>query len=534
MLGAVSLAAASLAACAGQGDHLTVDEAADSLDFDGFLAHMEALSSDAMEGRRPGTAGYDNAAAYLIEQVQALGLEPGGVDGTYRQPITFRRARVEEGSATFSIGGDALEYGTDFALNARVIEASTQVLDAPVVFAGYGISAADMGYDDFAGIDVANKLVIVLGGAPDDFGSLERTVLTSSKTRDQELRTRGAAGIIGVQPDGPVSNRGRTHYLTPELPVTDAFSSEELRAAVVVPRSVVAQWITAAGRNLDEIEASLQAGEPQSFDLDVRASVEGRYEHEDFESANVAALLPGSDPELRDEHLVMTAHLDHLGVGIPLDGDSIYNGTLDNASGSAAILTLASALSRMEAPRRSILFLWVTAEESGLLGSEYFARFPTVEEPGRVVANQNIDGVMGMIAASTDLLAFGYEHSNLSDAVDYAVEHVDMPVSPDPTPDQNLFVRSDQYSFVRQGIAAIWVQAARDAVDPNVDAQAELNRWIVERYHKPTDDLDQPVDMLGVRNELVSNLYVTHYIANELDAVVWEPESFLYRRRPGG
>lgn len=496
---------------------------------------MDTLSSDAMEGRRPGTAGYDNAASYLIRQVQALGLEPGGVDGTYQQPITFRRARVEEGSTSFSIDGEALEPGRDFALIPRVIEASTQLLDAPVVFVGYGISAADMGYDDFADVEVANKLVVVIGGAPDDFGSLERTVLSSNKTRNAELRRRGAAGIIGVQPDEASLPAGsRTHYLTPGLPVTDAFSSEELRTAIVVPRRIFAGWIADAGRDLAEIEASLQAGEPQSFDLGVRASVEARYEHEEFESANVAALLPGSDPELRDEHLVMTAHLDHLGVGAPLAGDSIYNGTLDNASGSAAILTLASALTRMEAPRRSILFLWVTAEESGLLGSEYFARFPTVEAPARVVANQNIDGVMGMIAASTDLLAFGYEHSNLSDAVDYAVEHVDMPVSPDPTPDQNLFVRSDQYSFVRQGIAAIWVQAARDAVDPNVDAQAELDRWIVERYHKPTDDLDQPVDMLGVRNELVSNLYVTHYIANELDAVVWEPESFLYRRRPGG
>lgn len=496
---------------------------------------MEALSGDAMEGRRPGTRGYDNAAQYIIDEVQALGLEPGGVDGTYEQPITFRRSTVEDGSATMSVEGRALTYGADFTVVPRVMEASVQLIDAPIVFAGFGISAPDLGYDDFADVDVANKLVIVLAGAPDHFGSLERTVLSSGKTKDSELRTRGASGIIEVRGGGrPLDGRAPIRYLTPHLPTTDAYSSEELRASLVLSEEVVSGWLAGAGRNLDAVRASLQAGEPQSFDLDLTARVEARFGHDDFESANVAALLPGSDPELRHEHLVMTAHLDHLGVGIPLDGDSIYNGTLDNASGSAAILTLAETLTRMEQPRRSILFLWVTAEESGLLGSEYFARFPTVEEPGRVVANQNIDGVMGMIAASTDLLAFGYEHSNLSEAVDYAVEHVDMPVSPDPTPDQNLFVRSDQYSFVRQGIAAIWVQAARDAVDPAIDAQAELNRWIVERYHKPTDDLDQPVDMLGVRNELVSNLFVTHYIANELDAVVWEPESFLYRRRPGG
>lgn len=492
---------------------------------------MDTLSSDAMAGRQPGTAGYDAAAEYLIRQAQAIGLEPGGVDGTYRQPITFRRASVEEGSATMSVGGEALSYGADFAAIARVMEPSSQLLAANVVFAGYGISAADLGYDDFADIEVANKLVIVVAGAPDGFGSLERTVLSSSKTRDAELRARGAAGIIGVQPDGaPLPGGSRTHYLAPSLAVTDAFSSEELRAALVVPERMVARWMATAGRDLEEVKANLRAGEPQSFDLDVSASFEARYTHEDFESANVAALLPGSDPELRDEHLVMTAHLDHLGIRAPLNGDSIFNGTLDNASGSAAILTLASGLTRMEAPRRSILFLWVTAEESGLLGSEYFARFPTVAEPGRVVANQNIDGVMGMIAEATDVLAFGYEHSNLSDAVDYAVGRTGTPVSPDPTPDQNLFVRSDQYSFVRQGIAAIWVQAGRTSADPAIDAQGELDRWIVERYHKPTDDLAQPVDLGGVRDELESNLLVTYYIANEMGPIVWDPGSFLGRR----
>ena len=240
----------------------------------------------------------------------------------------------------------------------------------------------------------------------------------------------------------------------------------------------------------------LRAGEPTSFELDAEAHIRGRFVHESFESANVVARLPGTDPALADEHLVLTAHLDHLGIGTPEEGDSIYNGTLDNASGSAALLTIASTLTRMDAPRRSILFLWVTAEESGLLGTEYFARYPTLAE-GRVVANQNIDGVMGMIAAATDVLAFGYEHSNLSEAVDYAVDRTGMPVSPDPTPEENLFIRSDQYAFVRQGVPAIWVQAGRTSLDPAVDAQEQLDRWIVERYHSPDDDSEQPIDMEG-------------------------------------
>ncbi len=288
----------------------------------------------------------------------------------------------------------------------------------------------------------------------------------------------------------------------------------------------------AAGRELDEVRAALQAGEPRSFDLGLEAHLTATFEHEAFESANVAALLPGTDPARADEHLVMTAHLDHLGVGAPQDGDSIYNGTLDNASGSSALLTLAAALTRMEAPRRSLLFLWVTAEESGLLGSEYFARFPTVD--GTVVANQNVDGVMGMIATATDMLAFGYEHSNLSEAVDFAVARTGTPISPDPTLDQNLFIRSDQYAFVRQGVPAIWVQSGRTSADPGVDAQQELNDWIAERYHRPTDDMDQPVARAGVEVELRTNLLVTHYVLNEMDEVAWDTESFLYGLRPEG
>ena len=289
--------------------------------------------------------------------------------------------------------------------------------------------------------------------------------------------------------------------------------------------------MASVGQNFDDVMASLRSGTPRSFDLEMEGEVRAGFLHDPFESPNVAALLPGSDPDLRGEHLVLTAHLDHLGIGIPLAGDSIYNGTLDNASGSSALLTLASVLTRMEAPRRSILFLWVTAEENGLLGSEYFARFPTVD--GRVVANQNVDGVMGMITATSDMLAFGYEHSNLSEAVDAAVARSGTPVSPDPTPDQNLFIRSDQYAFVRQGIPAIWVQSARSAVDPTRDAQGELNTWIAERYHRPTDDLAQPMDLDGVMTELRTVFHVTHHIANEMGEIRWDEESFLYQRFGG-
>ena len=493
---------------------------------------MSALSGDDFQGRRPGTAGYDSAAAYVARQAQNLGLEPSGMDGSYLQPIAFRRATVEPTATVFSVGDQMLTHGRDYLTAPRTTLVDVRV-EAPLVFAGYGISAPGLGYDDFEGIEVEGKLVVVMAGAPDAFGSLERTVLSSSASRDAELRERGARGVIVVQPE-PLqsSTRPRVDFVVPTEAASDIAAAtvpEELEASLTVSQTVAAAWFDAAGHSLDDVRARLEAGEPTSFDLGLEGLVQARFDHEAFASPNVAALLPGTDPTLQDEVLVLTAHLDHLGVGMALAGDSIYNGTLDNASGSAALLTLASVLTQLEAPRRSILFLWVTAEESGLLGSEYFARFPSLGER-RIVANQNMDGVMGMITAASDVLAFGYEHSNLSEAVDYAVGITGTPVAPDPTPEENLFIRSDQYAFVRQGIPAIWVQGGRTALDPDRDAQAELDTWIVERYHKPTDDLDQPFDLEGVRRELRSNLLVTWYITNELGPIEWHPSSFLYQR----
>lgn len=507
---------------------LTIDEALENLSIKAFVDHMTVLSGDVMTGRRPGTPGYDAAAAYVIQESRSLGLKPGGLNNTYLQPIAFRRTRVDPTSTAFNVDGSPLTP-TDFTLSPRTTSNKIDV-EASMIFGGFGISAPDLGYDDFEGIDVKDKLVVVISGAPDHFGSLERTVLSSSASRDAELRERGAAGVVVVRlGETRASAPSRTRYVAPPDLTQDTGIPEELEASVTVSQRIAADWISRSGKTFENVLETIRSGVPLSFDLGIDGRVRGNFVVETFESANVAALLPGSDVDLQDEVLVLTAHLDHLGMGIPIDGDSIYDGTLDNASGSAALLTIASVLTRMEAPRRSVLFLWVTAEESGLLGSEYFARFPSIS-PQRIVANQNIDGVMGMITAATDVLAFGYEHSNLSEAVDYAVARTGTPVSPDPTPEENLFIRSDQYAFVRNAIPAIWVQGGRTSLDPARDAQGELDTWIAERYHKPTDGLDQPFDLEGVRRELEANLLVTYHIANEMGPIRWDENSFLYRR----
>ncbi len=526
--------AIGVGACSSEPPGLNVDEALEAISLETFQGHLKALSADAMAGRGPGTAGYDSAAAYVAREAQALGLAPGGTQGSYMQPIQFRRATLVDGSTFLTVDGEELEAGVDFLVRpeARVEEID---ITAPLVFVGYGIHGPDQ-WADVAGIDVAGKIVVITPGTPDHFSSLERTVLGSARDLDERLQGRGALAVIRISPreaGGPEwsnavdrARRPSVDYLPP--PGEGEGLSDSSFPNVLVARPVAEGWFAAQSRELDAVQERLKAGETQSFDLGIEARLRARFNHQSFESSNVVALLPGSDPELSGEYLVMTAHLDHLGIRPTFDGDSIFNGTLDNASGAAALLTLASVLARMDRPERSMAFLWLTAEESGLLGSDYFARYPSV--PGRVVANQNIDGVMAMITASSDVLAFGYEHSNLAEAVDVAVARTGTPVSPDPTPEENLFVRSDQYSFVRQGIPAIWVQGGRTGARPGEDPQAALDTWIQERYHQPDDDLDQPIDLEGVAVELRANLLVTHQILNEMGPIRWNPDSFLYRR----
>ena len=288
---------------------LTIDEALENLSTETFVNHMTALSGDLMTGRRPGSPGYDAAAAYVIKESRSLGLKPGGIDNTYLQSIVFRRTQVDPTSTAFNVNGSPLTQATDFTLHPRTTRDNIDV-EAPMIFAGFGISAPDLGYDDFEAIDVTGKLVVVVSGAPDHFGSLERTVLSSNASRNAELRERGAAGVVVVRlGEVRASNPSLTRYIIPADLVQDTGTPEELEASVTVSQQVAEDWIRRSGRTLENVLATIRSGVPLSFDLDIDGRVRGNFVIETFESANVAALLPGSDVDLRDEVLVLTAHL---------------------------------------------------------------------------------------------------------------------------------------------------------------------------------------------------------------------------------
>jgi hypothetical protein len=283
---------------------------------------------------------------------------------------------------------------------------------------------------------------------------------------------------------------------------------------------------TGAAESWEEVLAAAEAGRPQSFPLPLRARMHMRSRHERIECANVAAVLRGADPVLRDEYVVYTAHLDHEGIVEGPDGPAIYNGAVDNASGTAVLLDVARAFARLpERPRRSVLFLGVTAEEVGLLGSDYFAHFPTVPR-NRIVANLNIDGATILYPVG-DVVAHGADHSSLGPVVHRAAALLGIGVSPDPAPEQVFFIRSDQYPFVKKGIPALFVMPGFQSSDPEIDGRAVFENWLATRYHRPSDDFSQPLDFdsaaIGGRLYFLTGLDV----ANTAERPHWNAESFF-------
>ncbi len=497
--------------------------------------HIRFLASDRLEGRGTGTAGYDSAAHYVAKHFAALHLDSAGTEG-YFQPVPFRRARAVEGSSLVLAGRSGRRQLTAYRDYVPVpnFVATRAEVTAPLVFAGFGVIAPERGYDDYRGIEAKGKIVVLLTGAPSSFPPAERAHYSSNRLKREHAVQRGAVGILMVRTRDQTfpwdrlvrqSRRGNMRWLDRNGEPTDV--SPAIRGAAGLSDSAAAQLFEGAPESLAEVLDSAQAGRPPAFDLPVRATLRTVSVHDRLESPNVAGLLRGSDPRLRDEVVVYTAHLDHLGIGEPVNGDSIYNGALDNASGSAALLEVARGFTALpEAPRRSVLFLSVTGEEEGLLGSDYFAEHPTVPIE-RIVANVNIDG-LGILYPFREMSALGAEHSTLDSTVARVARRLEVTVAPDPFPQEAFFIRSDQYSFVRRGVPALFPFMGMRS-DSGVDAPARFKKWLATRYHTPQDDMDQPMDLeAGARNAQLEFL-VGLEIANADERPAWKKGDFFER-----
>ena len=497
--------------------------------------HIRYLASDRLAGRGTGTPGYDSAASYVVKQFATLGLDSAGTEG-YFQPVPLRRARAVEGSGLVLAGRDgrrALTPFRDYVPLPNQVAPRSEVT-APLVFVGFGVTAPERGYDDYRDVDVKGKIVVLLTGAPATFPPAERAHYANGRTKRQNAVRRGAVGLLVVRTRDQTfpwdrlvrqSRRGEMRWLDSTGAPADV--SPTLRGAGVLSDSAAARLFEAAPRSLSDVFDGAKAGKPPTFDLPLRATMRTVSVHERLESPNVAGLLRGSDPRLRDEVVVYTAHLDHLGIGEPVRGDSIYNGALDNAAGSAALLEVARAFTMLpEPPRRSVLFLAVTGEEEGLLGSDYFAQHPTVPIE-RMAANVNIDG-LAILYPLRDIVALGAEHTTLDSTVGRVARRMGVAVSPDPFPQEVFFVRSDQYSFVRRGVPSLFPFMGLRS-DSGVDAPARFKEWFATRYHTPQDDVDQPMDLeSGARNAQLEFL-VGLEIANAAERPAWKEGDFFER-----
>jgi len=481
--------------------------AAASIRPEAISAQVRFLASDLLEGRGTGARGHELAAAYVGSQLQALGLEPAGEDGSYYQWVPLRAARVTAASLEILPPRGAplvLASGTDY-LPSPALATGRADVTAPLVFAGFAVQAPEYRYDDFAGIDVKGKIAVVfmfapLTDRPDFFPGLPSALYASYRRKLEILHQRGAVGVLLV----------RTPRADKQLPWEVVVRAERFESMALLEKGQVHPYLSlpkatlrleafqrllrAAGRSetAAELLAACQNGQPRSFPLGLSARLRVTSPIRSLRSPNVLGRLPGAaGAPSAAETVVYSAHLDHLGIGEPEDGDAIYNGATDNAVGVATVLEVARAFTHLpERPRRSVLFLLVTAEEKGLLGSEYFVDHPTVPLD-RLVADINVDSGMPVFAV-TAVQARGAEHSSLLKDVEAAASALGVQLRPDSEPEQNVFIRSDQYNFVKLGIPAIFAGHSPDGYSPAQREQAAAERR--RRYHRPADEWRPEMD----------------------------------------
>jgi hypothetical protein len=465
-------------------------------------ADMRFLSDDLLEGRGTATRGHEIAAKFMAAQLEGLGLQPAGDAGTYFQEVPLRSVKPDESKSAFALtraGKDeALAFRTDYILGADPSRPDVTV-EAPVVFVGYGVTAPEQGYDDYKQIDAKGKIVAFLFGAP-KFASSLKAHYSSGEIKRANAVAHGAVGIILVDDPGfeqiySFSKRVRD-LITPEYRWLDKQSQPndyypQIKCGAELSIDATRNFFAGSGHPADEIFTAAKAGKPPAFAMPMVAKIHTVSQAADTSSPNVIAKLEGSDPALKSEYLLYSAHLDHVGIGEAVNGDRIYNGALDNASGSATLLEIARAFSTMKPrPRRSILFALVTGEEAGLLGSDYLAHYPTVPKSS-IVADVNVDEAL-ILWPIEDVIAFGAEHSSLDAIIQQAAKRMNLVESPDPMPDEVVFIRSDQYSFVRQGVPSTMPSPGFKTSDPKFDPPAIFGKWEQTRYHQPQDDMDQP------------------------------------------
>ena len=510
-----------------------VKKALDLVDTNIIRSDIAYLADDKLKGRLPGTEGYQLAMDYIVARFKKTGLIPAGEHNSYLQEVNLRKAVLDTGSV-YAIWKDThgiteLLTKKDFQVIPHPLKKSVSC-SAPLVFAGYGVEIPGQ-YSDYTGIDVKGKIVIVLRGTPPGLHSTLAAHFNSPGNKMQTAFSKGAIGVLIAAAAPPAASTSATPSTTTIPSLTVALNGDKtiaygrsstgvLDLAANISFANLNYILTAAGRKTDEIISNLKKGTTQSFPLTDSISVRYNSTYTDLKSYNIIGKIEGTDPLLKNEYVVHTAHLDHLGIGKPVNGDSIYNGAHDNASGVASLLEIGRIYkSKGVKTRRSVLIVIVTGEEMGLLGSAYFTANPTVPKTS-IVAGINTD-MPTIILPLLSVVPLGAEHSSLMKNVEFAASYLKLDIESDPEPAENRFVRSDQYNFVLQGIPALHIKYGNKTDIPGLDMLKYVKDWREKYYHKTADGMDGLFNFTAAKTYVQLNFLISYSIAQAVEKPVW-------------
>lgn len=507
-----------------------IKEAMNRIDTNTIRSHIAYLADDKLKGRLPGTEGYQMAVDYVTDQFKKMGVAPGGDGGGFTQKLIIRKSTVDNRSAVAVLKDkngniDSLTFVKDFTPSPHPLTANASA-ECQLVFAGYGIEIPG-GYSDYKGIDVKGKIVVVINGVPDGLHSTTAAHYSNAGTKATIAYEKGAAGVIAVNPVArPLSNLNPTiqNNITINPEKTTAYGrgfTGNMKIVMIGTAGLLKRLFMNSGKSLQQVLDNIKKGNPSSFEFGYSLSASYTTTYSDMESYNVVGLIPGTDKKLKNEYVVHTAHLDHVGIGRPVGHDSIYNGAHDNASGVASLLEIAGVYKSSGAkPKRSILIIMVTAEEMGLLGSFYYASNPTVPKAS-IVADVNTD-MPTLIAPLLSVVPLGAEHSSLMNNVKFAAKYLGLEVEKDPEPNENRFVRSDQYSFVINGIPALHIKYGTKSNIPGFDLTAFVKAWRTKYYHQALDGLEGGIfDFAAAKTYVQLNFLISYSVAMTTERPKW-------------
>ena len=507
-----------------------------------MLDRIKALSADQFEGRAPGTKGEELTVKYLEDAFKTLGLKPGNSDGTYVQKVPLVGITATNTSPLTIAGAGGkrtFKWSDDVVAWTKHVADGAAITGSDVIFAGYGVTAPEFSWDDFKGVDVKGKTIVVLVNDPQvpdpadsskldpkTFNGKAMTYYGRWTYKFEEGARRGAAGILIVHETGPAGYpfqvvqgnlREKFDLVTPDKNMG--------RASIEgwITLDTAKQILKMAGQDFDALKKQALTREFKPVPLDLKASIALKNTMRTLDSRNVLGKVEGADPKLRDEYVVYSAHWDHLGIGAPVKGDRIYNGALDNASGVAQLLEIARAYTQVEPkPKRSILFLMVTAEEQGLLGSQYYSVTPAYPL-AKTVANVNVDGI-NQWGRTKDVTVIGMGASDLDDYLRDAAAEQGRELRPDPESEKGFYYRSDHFNFAKQGVPALYIDSGEEFIGkPPGYSKAKRDEYTGVDYHQPSDQVKPDWDLSGAVEDSHLLFLVGYRVANADKMPEWKP-----------